>query len=80
MVTNVSLQTLSMADTPPPLPAPLKEGDEGPPVGIYALSGPATDDREVGVARGCGPATGDREYQYNSMVYKERCPGYGCHG
>ena len=50
-----------MADTPPPLPAPLKEGDEGPPVGIYALCGPATDDREVGVASGCGPAAGDRE-------------------
>ena len=22
---------------PPPLPAPLKEGDDGPPVAIYAL-------------------------------------------
>ena len=47
-------QVLSMADTPPPLPAPLKEGDDGLPVGIYALCGPATDDRVVGVVIGCG--------------------------
>ena len=43
-----------MVDTPPPLPAPLKEGDEGPPLAIYALCGPATDDRDVGVAIRCG--------------------------
>ena len=59
MVTKVSLQALSMADTPPPLPAPLKEGDEGPPVGIYYLCGHATENREVGVASGCGPAAGE---------------------
>ena len=35
-------------DGKPPLPAPLKEGDEGPPLAIYALCGPATDDRDVG--------------------------------
>ena len=43
-----------MADTPPPLPAPLKEGDDGLPMAIYALCGPATDDRDEGVAIGCG--------------------------
>ena len=47
-------QVLTMADTPPPLPAPLKEGDDGPPVAIYALCGPATDDRDEGVVIGCG--------------------------
>ena len=45
-----------MADTPPPLPAPLKEGDEEPPgtMYMYALVGPATYDGrwawQVGVA------------------------------
>ncbi|KAL5500744.1 hypothetical protein EMCRGX_G012343 [Ephydatia muelleri] len=47
-------EVLSMADTPPPLPAPLKEGDDGLPMAIYALCGPATDDRDEGVAIGCG--------------------------
>eukprot|EP00731_Ephydatia_muelleri_P011203 Em0006g97a len=47
-------EVLSMADTPPPLPAPLKEGDDGLPVAIYALCGPATDDRDVSIAIGCG--------------------------
>ena len=51
---NMCQQVQSMADTPPPLPTPLKEGDEGPPVAIYALCGPATDDRDVSVAIGCG--------------------------
>ncbi|KAL5500738.1 hypothetical protein EMCRGX_G012336 [Ephydatia muelleri] len=78
---NMCQQVLSMTDTPPPLPAPLKEGDDGPPplpaplkegdgppplpaplkegddglpVAIYALCGPATDDRDEGVAIGCG--------------------------
>ena len=51
---NMCQQGQRMADTPPPLPAPLKEGDDGPPVAIYALCGPATDDRDVGVAIGCG--------------------------
>ena len=40
-------------DGPPPLPVPL-EDDDGPPLAIYALCGPATDDRDVGVATGCG--------------------------
>ena len=48
MVTKVSLQALSMADTPPPLPAPLKEGDEGPPVGIYVLCGHENTDVSTG--------------------------------
>ena len=79
---NMCQQVLSMTDTPPPLPAPLKEGDDGPPpllaplkegddgppplpaplkegddglpMAIYALCGPATDDRDEGVAIGCG--------------------------
>ena len=41
-------------DGPPPLPAPLKEGDDGPPVAIYALCGPATDDRDVSMVIACG--------------------------
>ena len=51
---NMCQQVQSMADTPPPLPAPLKEGDDGLPMAIYALCGPATDDRDVGVVIGCG--------------------------
>ena len=51
---NMCQQVLSMADTPPPLPAPLKEGDDGLPMAIYALCGPATDDRDEGVVIGCG--------------------------
>ena len=51
---NMCQQVLSMADTPPPLPAPLKEGDDGLPLAIYALCGPATDDRDVSMAIGCG--------------------------
>ncbi|KAL5500733.1 hypothetical protein EMCRGX_G012329 [Ephydatia muelleri] len=41
-------------DGPPPLPAPLKEGDNGPPVAIYALCEPPTDVDDVGVVIGCG--------------------------
>ena len=34
----IYVQVISMADSPPPVPAPLNEGDESP-VAMYALLG-----------------------------------------